>query len=337
MASVRLSDVIVPEVFNAYMQKNTMVNSLLKSSGVLRSDDRAAKFLAGGGRTVNLPYWSDLDNTEANISSDDPDSMAVPMKIGTFKDIAIRNNRNASWRDTDLTTELAGSDPMQAIGKRVVAYWDRQINTTLVNVLKGVFYDNADNDSGDMINDITTTGSVTDAARISAEAVIDTAQTMGDSDDALSLMIMHSVPYRKLQKLNLIDFKEHSNGLIKFPTYLGYPVIITDTCPALANATTPANTDYWTFLMGRGSIVYNEHAPAVPSETDRVPLGADGGGYETLTTRKQFLMHPSGIKFTDTSVSKESPTNAEFALATNWDRVYPERKQVSMALLKTSG
>ncbi len=335
--TVRLSSVIVPSVFNRYMAKNTMVKSLLMTTGVLRSDEKAASFLAGGGRTVDLPFWNDLDNSEPDISSDDPNSFSVPAGIGTAKDIAIRNNRNRSWRDLDLTAELAGEDPMKRIAERVTAYWTRATNRCLTAMLKGVFNDNIANDSGDMVYDITTTGTPTDANKVSATAFINTLQTMGDSDDALALAIMHSVPFRKLQEQQLIDYVEHAQAKIKIPTYLGYPIMVDDTCPAVANATTPANTDYWTFVLGRGSVVYNEHPPAVPSETDRVPLAGDGGGMETLTTRKQFLMHPSGIKFTDSSVTGQSPTNTEFELAANWDRVYPERKQISMALLKTSG
>jgi hypothetical protein len=48
-------------------------------------------------------------------------------------------------------------------------------------------------------------------------------------------------------------------------------------------------------------------------------------------------MHPYGIKWTDTSVGGEFPTVAELRLAANWDRVYPERKQIPLALLITNG
>ena len=333
MAATRLSDVIVPERFQAYMTKNTMVNTRLKDSGVLRSSKEAADFLSGGGRTCNLPFWKDLDNTSANISSDDPNSEAVPLKVDASKDVCIRNNRNQHWRDTDLTEELAGSDPMKRIGDRVNAYWNREFQRNLIAVLKGVFADNIANDSSDMVHDITTGGSVTDAQRISADAVIDTAQTMGDSDDALRLMIMHSVPFRKLQKLNLIDYIPDARGEIKFPQYLGYDLVISDQCPAIAGT----NTEYWTFLLGRGAIVFNQSSPSVPVATDRNELAGDGAGMETLSTRRQWVMHPTGIKFTDNSVTGQSPTDAEFELATNWDRVYPERKQIPMALLKTNG
>jgi hypothetical protein len=60
-------------------------------------------------------------------------------------------------------------------------------------------------------------------------------------------------------------------------------------------------------------------------------------GAETIYTRRQFAIHPYGIKFTDASVGGEFPTNAELRLAANWDRVYAERKQIPMADLITNG
>ena len=75
----------------------------------------------------------------------------------------------------------------------------------------------------------------------------------------------------------------------------------------------------------------------MPTATDRDELAGDGAGIETLTTRQQWVMHPHGIKFTDSSVAGQSPTDTEYQNEANWDRVYPERKQINMALLRTNG
>ena len=341
MATVRLSDVVVPEVFNAYMAKDTMVNTRLWKSGVLRPNPKMAQFLAGGGRTAQVPFWNDLDNTPANISSDDPGSNAVPLKVTASRDTCIRHNRNQSWQDADLVAELAGSDPLQHIRNRVLSYWEREKQRCLIASLRGVFADNIANDNGDMVYDVSTDldkASITDADRISSEAIIDCTQTMGDAaaydNNRLKLLIMHSVPFRKLQKLNLIDYIPDSEGKIHFPTYLGYEVIVSDQCPAIAGV---EQTTYWTFLLGAGAFCYDEHPVAVPTATDRDELAGDGAGVETLTTRQQWVMHPHGIKFTDSSVAGQSPTDTELLNDANWDRVYPERKQINMALLRTNG
>lgn len=335
----RLVDVIVPEVFNAYMVKNTMELSAIYQSGILRPDPSMNSFLSGGGRTVNVPFWNDLANDTPNITSDDPTSEATPNKVTAAKDIAIRNNRNQGWSSMDLAADLAGDDPMRRIADRVSAYWTRAFQRHLVQSLNGVFADNAANDSGDMRNVIgqDAVGDPTDAELISAEAILDTAQTMGDASDNLSLIIMHSVVYTRLAKLNLIDYIPDARGEVRFPTYLGYRVVKDDGCPAIAGTTNPARTLYSTYLLGPGSWCWAEVPPRVPVEVDRKPRSGDGGGQEELWTRRQYLMHPYGIQWTDAAVVGQSPTDAECANALNWDRVYPERKQIFMAELITNG
>ena len=56
-----------------------------------------------------------------------------------------------------------------------------------------------------------------------------------------------------------------------------------------------------------------------------------------MWTRRQYIMHPYGIKWSSVSLAGQSPTNAEAETATNWDRVYPERKLVPLAELVTNG
>lgn len=341
MSTVRLTDAVVPEVFNPYTTIDTMVNTRLYQSGVLSPNPKMKEFLAGGGRTVNVPFWNDLDNTSANISSDDPGSNAVPLKVTSSRDMAIRHNRNQSWQDADLVSELAGSDPMVRIGDRINGYWQREKQRAMIASMRGVFADNIANDAGDMVFDVAADlnkVSITDADRINSDAIIDCTQTMGDAaaydNNKLKMLFMHSVPYRKLQKLNLIDYIPDSEGKISFPQYLGYDIFISDECPAIAASN---QTTYWTFLLGAGAFCYDEHPVAVPSATDRDELAGDGAGVETLTSRQQWVLHPHGIKWTDSSVAGQSPTDAELINAANWDRCYPERKQINMALLRTNG
>lgn len=335
MAVTRLTDVIVPSVFNAYMTKNTTEKTSIFTSGILRSDANLARFLSGGGQTVNVPFWKDLVNAEPNTSSDDPAVNAVPAKIAAGTDIAIRINRNNGWSDADLVAELAGEDPMKAIGQRVAAWWARAFQAHLVNVLRGVFADNIANDAGDMVRTVGTdaVGASVAAEQISAEAILDTAQTMGDASSGLSTLIMHSVSYVRLAKLNLIDFIPDSGGNVNFPSYLGYRVIIDDGVPAIAGVN---RITYWTFLLGRQCIGWAESPPMVPVETMRKPEQGNGGGVEELWSRRQYIMHPYGIKFTSVALAGKSPTNTESATATNWDRVVVERKQINMALLRTN-
>lgn len=336
MSTVRLSDAIEPSVFANYMTVNTMQKSAFYGTGVLRADGDLAGKLAGGGRTFNVPFWRDLDDEEPDAASDDPNSYAEPGKISAGNDVARRIIWTRGWSTARLVAELAGSDPMKRIAERVSAYWARRMDDAAIAVLRGVFADNILNDAGDMVEDISSdsASAITAAERISFEAVADAAQTMGDAKSALSLLVIHSEVETQLSKNDLIDYKPDSEGKLTIPTYAGKRVLVSDKVPAIAGTN---RIRYWNFLIGTDALGWAESPVAVPVEVDPEPSAADGMGTETLWTRRQFAMHPYGIKFTDSSVGGEFPTVAELRLAANWDRVYPERKQIPLALLITNG
>lgn len=336
MATVRISDVIVPEVFNNYMAVNTRQTMAFHNSGVLRADGDLSAKLAGGGRTFNVPFWRDLDDTESNTASDDPDSHSSPLKVTAGKDVALRQVRTQSWSTMQLTSELAGADPMQRIQTRVGAYWGRQFDDIILATVRGVFADNIANDGGDMVNDISNDAvpPITAAELFSAEAILDTAQTLGDAKRDLKLIVMHSVVHSRLAKQQLITFRPDVDGKVWYEHFMDYRIHVSDNVTVIPGVN---RVRYHTYLFGADALGWAEHDVAKPVETESLPSAGDGMGAEVLYTRRQFAVHPYGIKWTDTAVSGEFPTNAELALASNWDRVYPERKQIPMALLITNG
>lgn len=336
MAVVRLADAIEPVSFDNYIRVNTMQKSALYGTGVLRSDGDLAAKLSGGGRTFNVPFWRDLDDEEPDAASDDPDSHAVPGKLTAGVDIARRIIWTRGWSSAKLVSELTGSDPMARIGERIAAYWARRLDDAAIATLRGVFADNILNDNDDMVNDISSdsAAAVTSDELIGFEAVAETAQTMGDAKSALSLLIMHSEVETRLSINDLIDFVPDSQGNLTVPTYAGKRVLVSDKVPAIAGAN---RIRYWTFMLGADAFGFAESPVDTPVEVEPDPSAGDGMGVDTLWTRRQFAMHPYGIKWTDTSVGGEFPTMAELRLAANWDRVYPERKQIPMALLITNG
>lgn len=336
MSTVRLSDVVVPEMFSGYMTKDTMQKMAFYQTGVMRADADLASKLAGGGITFQVPFWKDLDDSESDTASDDPDSHSTPSALTTGKDQARRQVRTKSWSTMNLTQELAGSDPMQRIVNRTGDYWSRQFDDIALASVRGVFADNIANDSGDMVKDISIDTAGTPAASnlFNAEAVMDTAQTMGDAKEALKLIVMHSVVSTRLDKLDLIDFRPDSTGKIMVPYYQGFRVHVSDRSTVIVGSN---QTMYHTYLFGNDAIGWAESPVAKPVETDSEPSAGDGMGMEILYTRRQVAIHPYGVKWTETSVGGLFPTNAELRLAANWDRVYSERKQIPMALLISNG
>lgn len=85
MATVRLTDAIVPEVFTGYMMNDTVEKADVFNSGIVAQDAMMGQLLSGGGRLFNHPVWGDLDNADAVEGSDDPAVEITPRKIGSFK------------------------------------------------------------------------------------------------------------------------------------------------------------------------------------------------------------------------------------------------------------
>lgn len=336
MSTVRLSDAVVPEVFASYMAKNTMNTMAFYNTGVMRSDAELSARLAGGGRTFNAPFWKDLEETESDVASDDPDSHGTPGTLTSGTDIARRQFRTRGWSTANLVSELAGSDPMARISSRVGDYWGKEFDANAVSAVRGVIADNIANDAGDMVTDISIdTGAALAASNLfNAESMMDAAQTMGDEKQALKLVVMHSVVHTRLAKNDLIDYRPDSEGKVWHSYYQNYRVHVSDRAPVIAGTN---KTMYHTYLFGDGAIGWGESAPAKPVEVDSVPSAGDGAGVETLWTRRQFAIHPYGVKWTDTTVAGEFPTNAELRLAGNWDRVYTQRKMIPIAVLISNG
>ena len=332
MASTRLADIIVPEVFHRYVVNNSTEKSRLFQSSLIVPDAEFSQNLAGGGRTFNVPFWNDLDNTDSNISDDDPAAAATPLKTGASKDVSIRHNRNQSWSAMDLTAQLAGADPVKHIGDRVSKYWIRDMQRLLVAEANGVLADNVANDAGDMLYSISADAlTILPEHQISAAAVLEACQTLGDSLDDLTAIAMHSRVYTNLRAQNLIDFIPAARGEVAIKQYMGMDVIMDDNLPAVAGVN---QTKYTSILFAPGAFSYGESNAPIPVETDRNALAGTGSGEEYLVSRRQFAVHPRGIKWTDVSCAGQSPTNAEVALATNWDRVY-DRQNIKMAFLQT--
>jgi hypothetical protein len=336
--TVRLSDAIVPSVFTQYMLNDTMRLADVYQSGLVQANPTLSTLLAGGGKTFDMPHWGDLDNQPANIASDDPTVLATPRKVGSFKTVAARQVRTQAWQAARLVAELAGSDPMQRISSRVAAYWAREFDRASIATMTGVYNANAAA-TGDMIYNATAlTGTHTvgpetvNNSAMSYRAIMEAKQTMGDRADMLKVIVLHSRLYTNLQRQNLITFIANSEGKIVIPTYLGYRVVVSDNVPVIAVS---SDFDYISYLCADGVLAWGESPVDLPTEVDSTPLAGNGMGVETLITRRQFGIAPMGFRWNGASVAAEFPTDAELATAANWTRVFPERKQVPIAFIRT--
>lgn len=329
-----VADIIVPEQFTSYVQVLTEEKSRIILSGAVTRDQSLDAFLAGGGLTEHRPAFRDLDNDAPNVSTSDTGE-STPKKIGTLQEIVVRLSRNQSWSSADLAAALAGTDPMDAIARRVAAYWVRQDQLLLLATMAGIF---ANNDSAtdayhtqyDMTHDVSGTAFVDGVTNFTAFNVIDAQSTMGDSMESIGLMFVHSIVYTRMKKLNLIDFIPDARGETRIPVYQDKIVIVDDGMPN-------ANGVFQTWLLGANALHLGMGSPKVPTEVERKPSRGNGGGQEVLYHRVERIMHPQGWAFVGDNIPEGGPSNAattgNIANAASWRRVYPERKQVRIARL----
>ena len=351
----QLSDIVEPVSFAAYLQQITEQKSRIIQSGMLARNAALDAFLAGGGLTINVPSFRDLDDDPDNVSGQDaadiqrataadafpaPATDATPYKIEADTEVAVRLNRNNHWSSADLAAALAGVDPMDAIGNRVGDYWVRRLQDIFVATVQGISKDNGVNNAGDYSNDIAAAAYAAGVTDFSAEAFLDATLTMGDSMEDTTGVMVHSVVYNRMQKNNLIDFIPDARGEVQIPTFLGRQVIVDDRLPSGANVvrgdgTAGAAGMYETWLFGQGALQLGVGAPKVPVAVTREELAGNGGGQEILHNRHEWVIHPTGHAYVGPTAVKGGPSNAILNADTSWSRVYGERKMIKFARLIT--
>jgi hypothetical protein len=224
---------------------------------------------------------------------------------------------------------MSGDDPMAAIGNLVASYWVRQQQKALVSTLKGVFKGAL---ASSHVNELAIEdgNNATASNKAGGDAIIDTISKLGDAHEALTGIVMHSVVYFNLVKQQLINTIRDADGKVLYNEYLGKRVIVDDGCPVTAGST--SGFKYTSYLFGQGAIGYGEGSPEVPTETDRDKLA----GEDILINRKHYVLHPRGVKFTNDTVTKVAPSNAELELTANWQKVYSD-KDIRMVAMITNG
>jgi len=309
--TTKLIDVIIPEIFNPYVIQETNRLDAFVRAGIIVNDPAFDVLATSGGTMINMPYFNDLTGDSQELS----ETVAlVPGKITTGQDKARLHMRGASWGANDLT-KLSGADPMAVIGSKVAQFWVGDRAKVLFKTLAGIETTAASN-----VHDIS--AAVGALAVISGTTTLDAKQKLGDNASKITGVAMHSATYTKLQKDNLIQYVTTSNALVQIPTYLGYNVVVDDSCPV-------AEGVYTTYLFGQGAFALGNGSAPVPSEVAR-----DAGlGEDILYSRQHYILHPRGIAWTETVCTGVTPTFAEIATATNWEKKY-DTKNIRVVIFK---
>ncbi|QLF85830.1 hypothetical protein [Jerseyvirus jersey] len=329
-------------VLASYMTEDPVEKTAFFDSGILTPTPYAAEIANGPSNIANLPFWKAIDTSiEPNYSNDAYQDIATPRAIQTGEMMARVAYLNEGFGQADLAVELTSQNPLQSVASRLDNFWQRQAQRRLIATALGLYNNNvATNDAYHVQNDMVV--DVSDTLGFDAGAFIDATQTMGDAlmgngGEVLGAIAMHSFVYAQARKAQLIDFIRDAENNTMFATYQGYRVIVDDSMTVVAGE----RRKFISIIFGRGAIGYGEGSPETPLAYEREESRGNGGGVETLWTRKTWLLHPFGYSFTSavitgngTETTARSASWQDLANAANWNRVV-DRKHVPIAFLVT--
>lgn len=326
--TTRLADVvIVPEIIQGDIILRTLATNAFSRSGVAVRDPKLDAFLnnVDGGKTISPRFLGPLKDDDPNISTDNPEDIALPKKITGFKNTAVRQSLNQSWSVMDLTADLYGKDPMGAITAQIGDYWQTVLQRRILASLRGLIDADVAGDK-DMTVDISAESGA--AALFSADAFINAKGSMGDRANMLGNIAVHSTVYQTMQKQNLIDTIPNSQTDIGFGTYMGAGIIVDDGMTFVAGSP----NKYYSYLFGPGAVALGVGSPKVPFEYERKPSSGNGGGEEIVYSRMEWIIHPQGYSYAKDS----TPTIADLTNTANWTRAF-ERKRIPLAAIISQG
>lgn len=333
-----VANIYEPAIWSKYLVDKTTALSLLVQSGIAGTDPDITAAANEGGRLVNLPFWNDLAHdtgatTRSKIATDD-DTAIVPAGVTTGKDIAVKHFRTQDFQTASIVRYVAGSDPAALIMDRYAEWWRKEEQRLLLKTLTGMFADAtvAAALSYDVAGEVTTSDP---AKLISSVNIEHTRFLLGDHFGTFKSIIMHSVPFANLRKLDLIDMQPDSQQNPTIPFYMGLRVIVDDGMTVVAGGT--SGFKYHSFLFGAGAIA-REDVPLESGDPNmevwRDPTKGTGSGSVDIITRRYFILHPRGIAWTGTAAGL-CPSDAELA-ADNWTQAYLT-KNLRIARLITNG
>lgn len=319
----KIADVIQPEVFTEYATQRTMELSELIRSGIAEQSTEFDNLAGTPNTLINMPYWNDLTG-DPEIMNDSGET--TPGKIEASRDVARKLALVKSYAVNNLSSYLSGDDPMGAIADLFAEYWNRQYQQVLLSILDGVF---ASTSMSGKVHDIS--GETGDDALISGSSFIDANQKMGDAKDLLTGVMMNSNVEAYLAKNDLINTEKDSNGNITVRRFMGKDVIVDDSMAF--DTGTGVGTAY---LFGRGAIAWGNGSHPDIKQTEFVRKGMSLAGQDVLVNRRLPLLHPRGVKWTESTVTGTFPKFTELETAANWERVYdPKAIRIVKFVFKT--
>ena len=296
----------------------TRMNEMRKSRVLTGNPDIRAVFTTQDGTAyARLAMRGLLDGDAVNYDGQ-TDITATSTK--TFEQGVVVVGRAKAWTERDFSFDITGGqDFMDNVAKQVADYWQDIDQDTLLAILRGVFAMTSTKGAEFVKKHTYEVDGPMEATTLNSA----TAQACGDHKKKFSMIFMHSVVSTNLENLNLLTAlkytdKEGVTRDLTLYTWNGKLVIVDDGMPT--EQAEDGSTVYTSYVLGEGTINYEDIGAKVPYEMARDPK--TNGGQDTLYTRQRKVFAPFGLSYEKAKQASLSPTDDELADGTNWDLVH---------------
>lgn len=269
MANTSLANMFIPEVFGAYVQKQSTKTNRFLNSGIMtqNTDKDFMANLIAGGYTIEVPYFNVLTG-DVQVWSDKKDIDVNGITTGTQRGVKLYETQ--AFGATDKSGVVAGADPKKSIVSQFANYWNDVDGQTMFYTLNGAFKN----------TDIATAKLYDGSTDVfTPRGFLATKSRMGDiADVVLGKIAVHSSTYNQMLADNLIQTVMPSGALAPIAVYNNMEVIQDDSIPLDGDVTT-------SYIFAPNSISYQAvQAPVNGMEVVREPL--KNGGQEAIIQRR---------------------------------------------------
>ncbi|WP_313392042.1 hypothetical protein [Sphingobium yanoikuyae] len=291
-----------------------------RAAGVLTNSPLISRSLNDGeGIRTEVQAWNDLEYVESNVSNDDPEDHATPLKMDTKLWSAVRTHRNVGVSGMNLVQDFAAQDPLAVLSGRVANYKNTDEVTHLFAVLNGLIAGDATAQKFTYTMDAGSTFDIREVLKAVQE-------TKGDNAGVVTTIGMSSARYLDLQLANVIDNVPASQTDVSFRT--------------IGNGRFKLAVDdrFGNNLVGLGNSMF--HFGTAPQSRKSVAVqsvedAGNGSGQETIWFRWKTIVHPMGFNYNGTFAAKGGPSFAELNAA-NAYTLASEAKKLPLVIIKAA-
>lgn len=323
MASLR--SVFNKDVVLSYLPADPVRETPFWTSGAFNSDGRVSQLMAAGSATFEVPFINDLDaKLEPNYSNTIYTDIAVPRGIDAGKMQGRIAYLNEGFLESRLEKYLQnGVSALPLIAQQISGFWQQEAEQRAVATLVGIR--NNDQANGKKIT-------IESANAFDASLFLDAEAGMARKYRGKGAIVVHPQVALALRKAQLlIPFTDPAN-LRTVDTFNGRTVI--ESLDGTKVGTTTANTQYVSYMLNENAFAAESVVGNDDLEIERSASRANGGGTNTLWTRRNMLIQPMGYSFIapdntltgGTTNESVSASWADLQKAANWSLVADAEK-----------